>query len=562
MKAFQLKIMIKNSKPPIWRRVIVPTGITFSQLSIILNKVMGWCGYHQFEFEFSHLELCLMENVEELAFGFAPYDYQDASTTYIGEYLEENDWFTYTYDLGDNWEHRVTVEKVITDYAWNYPMVLKYKGNCPVEDCGGIYGYYEFLEIIRDETHPEHEDRLAWMEMQGYPNEYDLTLINEELEDELFYLWGKGENRTQNEIYEELFDGNYGLRATTNDKKKKGAVRKSTMHKMQDAMNAIVNMRREEEAQKERLGKCTLADVFADYTKDDIREIAKEKGLRGISGCNKDQLIEKLVGHMLQPEVLRSYFLCLQDRELEEFEKASGEKLYDSDQGEYLQNLYSAAYIGMLPDGRIGIPRDVLRMYRQIVDEEFHTRRQEISFVLACLRTAGMLYGIAPVELLLRMVNQHSELNLAAEELQQDIESIPPEFSVFVIMNDRVYHKRFYPDDRGLLGAQGNKEYYLPTVDEISDMGIYGYFPNHPETVRFRQYLIDELDADQEDAELVVEMIQRTICGDCQMGDILEILDDFDLTGDTDKTFRGLMKRVDALWNDTRMLLNRGYTPN
>lgn len=32
MKAFQLKITIKNSKPSIWRRVIVPSGITFLQL--------------------------------------------------------------------------------------------------------------------------------------------------------------------------------------------------------------------------------------------------------------------------------------------------------------------------------------------------------------------------------------------------------------------------------------------------------------------------------------------------------------------------------------------------
>lgn len=52
MKAFQLKIVIKNSKPPIWRRLIVPAGITFSQLSMILNKAMGWCGDHLFEFDF------------------------------------------------------------------------------------------------------------------------------------------------------------------------------------------------------------------------------------------------------------------------------------------------------------------------------------------------------------------------------------------------------------------------------------------------------------------------------------------------------------------------------
>lgn len=72
MKAFQMKIVIKNSKPPIWRRVIVPAGITFSQLSMVLNKVMGWCGYHLFEFEFYHLELRIMEGAEELDIGYGP----------------------------------------------------------------------------------------------------------------------------------------------------------------------------------------------------------------------------------------------------------------------------------------------------------------------------------------------------------------------------------------------------------------------------------------------------------------------------------------------------------
>ena len=65
MKAFQLKIVIKNSKPPIWRRVLVPAGITFSQLSMILNEVMGWSGYHLFEFEFYHEKIRLTEDIEE-----------------------------------------------------------------------------------------------------------------------------------------------------------------------------------------------------------------------------------------------------------------------------------------------------------------------------------------------------------------------------------------------------------------------------------------------------------------------------------------------------------------
>lgn len=76
--------------------MIVPAGITFSQLSMILNEVMGWSGYHMFEFEFYHMGLRIIEDVEDMMpWGYSNFDYEEASDTYIREYLEENDWFTY-----------------------------------------------------------------------------------------------------------------------------------------------------------------------------------------------------------------------------------------------------------------------------------------------------------------------------------------------------------------------------------------------------------------------------------------------------------------------------------
>ena len=66
MKAYQLKIMIKNSHPPIWRRFIVPAKLTFSQLSFILNEVMGWCGGHLSQFEFYHLGIMVEEDPEDM----------------------------------------------------------------------------------------------------------------------------------------------------------------------------------------------------------------------------------------------------------------------------------------------------------------------------------------------------------------------------------------------------------------------------------------------------------------------------------------------------------------
>lgn len=178
---------------------------------MILNEVMGWSGYHSFEVEFYHLELRIIEDADEfMDIGYGPYDYLEASTTYIREYLEENDWFTYTYDLGDDWQHRVTVEKIIDDYSEEYPRVIKYKGNCPPEDCGGIYGYYDYMDIIKDENHPEYEERLAWLEMQGYPCEYDMEAVNHRLQERYFYRWGKGEKRMQSELYEVIYNGRLG----------------------------------------------------------------------------------------------------------------------------------------------------------------------------------------------------------------------------------------------------------------------------------------------------------------------------------------------------------------
>lgn len=180
MKAYQFKIAIKNSKPPIWRRCIVPAGITFSELSEIFVDVMGWNGCHLSKFEFKNLRLIILDNCREfIDFNSYMYDYLESSETIIDEFVEDNSWFTYTYDFGDEWQHRVTVEKVIENYEYNYPLVIKYKGDCPIEDCGGILGYYHILNIINDKNHPEYDEYMEFLKVQGYPKEYRVDEVND-----------------------------------------------------------------------------------------------------------------------------------------------------------------------------------------------------------------------------------------------------------------------------------------------------------------------------------------------------------------------------------------------
>lgn len=51
MKAYQLKIIRKKSKPPVWRRCIIPSGITFSQLVLILAQITEETPTEDYEFE-------------------------------------------------------------------------------------------------------------------------------------------------------------------------------------------------------------------------------------------------------------------------------------------------------------------------------------------------------------------------------------------------------------------------------------------------------------------------------------------------------------------------------
>nr|WP_227002717.1 plasmid pRiA4b ORF-3 family protein [Salicibibacter kimchii] len=81
----------------------------------------------------------------------------------LSEYLPAE--VTYVYDFGDDWVDRIEVDKMMEDFDKNYPVCLEAHGNAPPEDVGGEGGYENFLDIIADQHHPDHENMLAWGRM-------------------------------------------------------------------------------------------------------------------------------------------------------------------------------------------------------------------------------------------------------------------------------------------------------------------------------------------------------------------------------------------------------------
>jgi DNA invertase Pin-like site-specific DNA recombinase len=176
---YQLKIMLRGIRPPIWRRVQVNGDITLENLHWVIQSSMGWTNSHLHSFNFQGIELGVsMPNLN-----FSKMNSQDEQSLKLSHFVSgEGGTFYYLYDFGDSWEHQVLVEKLIpVELELSCPVCVQAKRACPPEDCGGVGGYQNFLEAINNVEHPQHQEMLDWVGGFFDPEEIHLSDINAQL---------------------------------------------------------------------------------------------------------------------------------------------------------------------------------------------------------------------------------------------------------------------------------------------------------------------------------------------------------------------------------------------
>lgn len=160
---YQLKVVLKGVKPPVWRRLLVPGDTRLSRFHRILQTAMGW--------QDSHLHAYSVRQSNHIP--------NEARVTLAQLLLFEKSRLRYEYDFGDSWEHDVVVEKFLEpEKGVRYPRCTAGKGACPPEDVGGVWGYAEFLEALEDPDHESHEEFLEWVGDAFDPKAFDLDEVN------------------------------------------------------------------------------------------------------------------------------------------------------------------------------------------------------------------------------------------------------------------------------------------------------------------------------------------------------------------------------------------------
>lgn len=176
---YQLKITLLDSKPPIWRRVLVTSDTTLHKLHGIIQDTMGWTNSHLHQFILNE------EYYSQPEFGLAEegFEVKNEKSAKLGRLnLLEGSRFIYEYDFGDSWHHEIVIEKRLQpDALMIYPVCIAGKRACPPEDCGGVWGYENFLDAIRRKSHPEHEETLTWIGGAFDPEAFDLNRVNQAL---------------------------------------------------------------------------------------------------------------------------------------------------------------------------------------------------------------------------------------------------------------------------------------------------------------------------------------------------------------------------------------------
>ncbi len=206
MKAiYQLRITLKHISPPIWRQVQVPMEFRLDQLHTLIQLVMGWDDSHLHEFALvseSKMPPHIAEAASRLPWdtpdtlrderrfmpagameqGFAD-NAEDERKVSIGELCPKvDDTLTYTYDFGDDWAHEIKVQEILSAKPGErYPLCLDGKRACPPEDCGGLPGYENLLEVLSDPGHEEYEGMLEWVGGDFDPEEFDQETVAKEL---------------------------------------------------------------------------------------------------------------------------------------------------------------------------------------------------------------------------------------------------------------------------------------------------------------------------------------------------------------------------------------------
>lgn len=182
--ALTLLIEVEHVVPRVWRQVVVRGDLTLEGLHAVIQRAVGWQGYHLHRF-WASAEGHPWRGSYYLTDGDVAegeHGTHESAARLDQVFREVGDALRYTYDFGDDWHHVVRLESV-DELAPGAPPAVCTGGEMagPLEDSGGPPGYNELVEARSDSPPLARLEAYVreWLPQGWDPTELDLDRVNQ-----------------------------------------------------------------------------------------------------------------------------------------------------------------------------------------------------------------------------------------------------------------------------------------------------------------------------------------------------------------------------------------------
>ena len=136
-----VRASLHGAKPPVWRRLELPSDLTLDMVHAVMQIAFAWHGYHLHQFETACGAFGRPDDDGDRGFE----EVGDESAAALAQVAaEEKAKIVYVYDFGDDWRHDIVVEKITPALPGvPYPRCTGGRGWAPEEDSGGIWAHNE-----------------------------------------------------------------------------------------------------------------------------------------------------------------------------------------------------------------------------------------------------------------------------------------------------------------------------------------------------------------------------------------------------------------------------------
>lgn len=601
MKYYQIKSTEKGSQPPRWYRVLVPSGITFSQLYVLLafihDEPLDYLSMY-FEYETTDREIYLEEFDDgrpDHANSFR--DIYDTRGTYIDTFFKKN--FRISQYTGRDFDLTVEVEKDAEEYQdLNAPKVIKVSRIIADEEGGQPSGETlpeELFKVIPDR---ERYFRYAGELVHDIGSESIMHVSDDPVTPEESVCKGSRSRSmdTLREALQPLYEDEELrplLEQLETDLDKKQTSDRHLMHRIDnmmlrkygrtfriytlaatmkgiDAGGELSSLLKDKPSRPA----VRTEDFINSYSKSDLEMIADDYGLTLLANKSKKNLAKVIMQQMFSTEAVRNRLIQLEDKEMELFRitlECEFGRAPETDEEEMTaDDLVNELLAVPLKDDRLFITDMIRNVYEESDKDVLETERQKSVWMYKCLEIARDFYGVMDWDVLGQLFARKFK-GVSREELKEVFRRTPEMYNDFVEVGDKLVLSYFLEDGyyKYLEGTiQKDKPFYIPSRQEIEEFYDKGCLLSSRSHQVMYRYLLKTFGCSKRAAELKVMEIYHAINNQLRLQEVIDILQDMapdeedDFVFGSQKDAEEFVKCYMEMHNHSHVMSNRGYPPH